>query len=206
MTTPRRSHTGRMPIVAEHHDHADDEDHDDEASETVASSTNASKSSMKKTNSLPIDDTANDMNDDDYGAMADISRGVRVIVRVRPTLGHETGESTSLLRVSDDNETSASGTAAADGLQTISLRCMGSGNGGGEADHRFAFDGVLPSLTGQAGVYEAGQIDHMLHAVLRGYHATIFAYGQTGSGKTFTMVSAAITTARHTMHANQPYV
>lgn len=50
----------------------------------------------------------------------------------------------------------------------------------------FHFDQVFDEKTQTPLVYQS-IARHMVPAVLKGKHATIFAYGQTGSGKTFTM-------------------
>jgi hypothetical protein len=190
-TSPTRTKTrSSMPVVAEHDTHDNDTDddthpspNDDTATPTVrpvmttrpatttttTSNNNKTPTRPETTSEIGGSDENDGMTEDDYEANADISRGVRVIVRVRPSLSHEAGAPTTLLRVHDnDNDNDNDGSSHSSGLQSISLRAMGSGAGGGEADHKFAFDSVLSTSANQSSVYEAGQIDHMLNAVLRG--------------------------------------
>lgn len=97
---------------------------------------------------------------------------VRVCVRVRPLLPQQTarGDKSTLLRV----EPSCVHLAQ---------------NKGGRAS--YAVDAAAAAAFGdesaQEAFYQQCEIDRLVDAVTRGFHATVFAYGQTGSGKTFTM-------------------
>jgi hypothetical protein len=97
---------------------------------------------------------------------------VRVCVRVRPLLPQQEarGDRSTLLQV----EPSCVHLA-----QTK----------GGHAS--YAVDAAAAAALGdersQEDFYRQCEIDGLVEAVTRGFHATVFAYGQTGSGKTFTM-------------------
>mmetsp|Transcript_16196 Transcript_16196/g.49208 ORF Transcript_16196/g.49208 Transcript_16196/m.49208 type:complete len:785 (-) Transcript_16196:291-2645(-) len=97
---------------------------------------------------------------------------VRVCVRVRPLLPHQQarGDKSTLLQVEP---------ACVHLAQTK----------GGHAS--YAVDGASAAVLGdeqsQEGFYRLCEIDNLVDAVTKGFHATVFAYGQTGSGKTFTM-------------------
>jgi Kinesin motor domain len=49
------------------------------------------------------------------------------------------------------------------------------------------FDFILDQTASQRKLYDRAGIPDLVHAVVDGYHATVFAYGQTGSGKSYTM-------------------
>jgi len=136
---------------------------------------------------------------DDTGV---IESGVRVVVRVRPLLDSEVARahSCSLVQIGHERvRAHPSESAAAQSNRNVD--CDGGGNKRSQPPlakeisiglkeggvHTFAFDGVLTPQHGQVDVYEAGGVERMLKALLKGFHGTIFAYGQTGSGKTKTM-------------------
>ena len=55
-------------------------------------------------------------------------------------------------------------------------------------DKAFTYDYVFSKNSPQIEVYEQS-VQPLLHALFKGYNATVLAYGQTGSGKTFSMGS-----------------
>ena len=95
---------------------------------------------------------------------------VRVLVRVRPVLPHETRRGEASTHLSIDEVKGTIGTLTKQGKVTS-----------------YQVDEVCSDQLTQEEVYAAGELDKLVGAVMRGYHATVFAYGQTGSGKTFTM-------------------
>lgn len=52
-------------------------------------------------------------------------------------------------------------------------------------DKDYIFDKVFPDSCTQEDIYKS--VCGLVHAVIRGYNATIFAYGCTGSGKSYSM-------------------
>lgn len=134
-----------------------------------------------------------DVDGDGDGDVSPVGSNVRVIVRVRPFLPHELSSGThtsNLIRIDDrpidvhatsnsneprdeDGERhAASTTTMTNGQISIGIK---------ESEHAFTFDAVLTPQQSQLDVYEAGNVERMLKALLKGYHATIFAYGQTVS-------------------------
>jgi hypothetical protein len=116
---------------------------------------------------------SNDVDDDDVQGTH-----VRVLVRVRPLLEYEhaANHSSSLLQL------------AQAGGGTVPMTSVNGPGGVGARQlavqsssdvHRFSFDGVLAPQAAQTDVYEAGKVERMLHALLKGYHGTIF--GQRSS-------------------------
>lgn len=93
---------------------------------------------------------------------------IRVLVRCRPLLEHESNHGTESICVESDSS-------------TIRLETRN------KATKEFSFDKVFDGSTSQQCVYEQGEFSQTVDAVLRGYNATVFAYGQTGTGKTHTM-------------------
>ena len=102
---------------------------------------------------------------------------IRVVVRVRPNAdpgrcvlvtGPKTLVVTHPSSLADANDTPASGSK--------------------HEPKSFEFDRVIDGGT-QEEVFES--VSPLVHAVTRGYNATVFAYGCTGSGKTHTMLGAA---------------
>lgn len=132
-----------------------------------------------------LNDNNNDGNDNDDGDDPEGSN-VRVIVRVRPLLEHEIQQahSCSLMRIDGErprvtmdpsgNDRTSSSSIGSQGLISVGVK---------ESTHSFSFDNVLTPQQNQMDVYEAGKVERMLQALLKGYHGTIFAYGQTGSGQ-----------------------
>ena len=57
--------------------------------------------------------------------------------------------------------------------------------------HKFTFDRVFGSESGQAEVFQEVAVP-TVDGVLNGYNGTIFCYGQTGSGKSFTMEGGSL--------------
>ena len=96
---------------------------------------------------------------------------VRVAVRVRPLLPHESdkGHKRNLLNVDLDSS-------------TISIFQQDN-----NTKKNYSFDKILTEEHSQQDVFEQLQIPGLIGKVVDGFHATVFAYGQTGSGKTFTM-------------------
>ena len=95
---------------------------------------------------------------------------VRVLVRVRPVLPHETRRGEASTHLSIDEVKGTIGTLTKQGKVTS-----------------YQVDEVCSDQLTQEEVYAAGELDKLVGAVMRGYHATVFAYGQPGSCKTFTM-------------------
>ena len=95
---------------------------------------------------------------------------VRVLVRVRPVLPHEAQRGEASTHLSIDAPAATIGTLTKHGKVSS-----------------YQVDEVCSDQLTQEEVYVAGELDKLVGAVMRGYHATVFAYGQTGSGKTFTM-------------------
>ncbi|KAK9853102.1 hypothetical protein WJX84_005315 [Apatococcus fuscideae] len=93
---------------------------------------------------------------------------VKVVVRVRPPQGEETGGGCDVER-SGRRLKLHRGTAT----QPFS---------------EFDFDQVLDESAAQADVYNAA-VKPIVEDVMAGYNGTIMAYGQTGAGKTFTLSS-----------------
>lgn len=126
----------------------------------------------------PVPRTAAEEEDDDAALQGS---HVRVLVRVRPLLEHEraASHSSSMLQLGRGG---AEASASRSGVVSKQLSVQS-----GADVHRFTFDGVLAPHASQVDVYDAGRVERMLQALLKGYHGTIFAYGQTGSGKTHTM-------------------
>lgn len=104
------------------------------------------------------------------------STGVRVVVRIRPLLTHErTTHTCDLLQLPastnpiDDSDLQYS-KPSSESINENTVRVQVKSN-----VHTFAFDSVLTPSANQTDVYEAGNVDHMIRAVMKGYHATIFA-------------------------------
>lgn len=93
---------------------------------------------------------------------------VKVIVRCRPLLPHETG-----------SEGAASVRLDASQSQVRVVEQAG--------EKSFAFDAIVGPTSSQADVYNTGAVGDLVQSALAGFQATIFAYGQTASGKTYTM-------------------
>ena len=128
-----------------------------------------------------------------------VGSNVRVVVRVRPLLSGEltAAHSTSLLRIDGEipNVQAAAPTnSEGDGLEespsharNSRARDWSSGHisiGVKETHHAFKFDAILTPHHHQTDVYEAGHVERMLQALLKGFNSTIFAYGQTVRHKT----------------------
>lgn len=89
---------------------------------------------------------------------------VKVVVRVRPLLAHETGPAAVVVGAGN-------------------MICVN-----GATPHRqlqCRYDAVIGSEASQEGMFS--HVRECTLAVLEGENSTIFAYGQTGSGKTYTM-------------------
>jgi hypothetical protein len=101
---------------------------------------------------------------------------VRVIVRVRPLLEHEvqSAHSCSLLHIGNERVRAAHSDAA--GASASSLSTGHISVQAKESVHRFSFDAVLTPQHTQRDVFEAGKVGRMLHALLKGYHGTIFGW------------------------------
>lgn len=107
----------------------------------------------------------------DNAVVADVDGGtgnskenIKVLVRIRPLLAHETGqvaivsESGNVVRVNGPTP-------------NRQLQCC--------------YDAVLGPEVSQDGTFS--HVRECISAVLAGENSTVFAYGQTGSGKTYTM-------------------
>ena len=97
---------------------------------------------------------------------------VKVVVRVRPLLAHES--SGSVARVDKR-------------LQTVTISDVDNdvptfNRQRSVAVHTFAFDHAYDAGSTQAEVYET-TAQPVVESCLQGYNATMFAYGQTGTGK-----------------------
>lgn len=92
--------------------------------------------------------------------------GVKVVVRVRKMLPHETLEGCKSCVFVEEN------TPVPQQLMVL--------------DKPFSFDHTFGPEVDQATVYERAALP-MLDKWFQGFNACIFAYGQTGSGKTFSM-------------------
>jgi hypothetical protein len=123
-----------------------------------------------------------DADPDDDEAAEHSGRNVRVVVRVRPLLSGEceTHQST-LVRVdgervrvhaSDGADSRASAGSLSSGHISVAVK---------DQQHDFKFDAVLLPQHEQVDVYDAGKVERMIVALLKGYNSTIFAYGQTVS-------------------------
>ena len=91
------------------------------------------------------------------GESANGEEGLRVLVRVRPTIGEE---------VSLDQAVSCPA-----GADTVRVRTD-------KHEITCGFDGVLAPTASQTEVYS--RVKHVVGAVADGVNCTIFAYGQTG--------------------------
>lgn len=89
---------------------------------------------------------------------------IKVVVRIRPLLVHETGLAAVL--AGGDNVVRVNGATA-----NRQLQCR--------------YDAVIGPEVSQEGMFS--HIRECTSAVLDGENSTVFAYGQTGSGKTYTM-------------------
>lgn len=98
-------------------------------------------------------------------------KSIRVVVRCRPPLGHETQTRADAVVVDMDKRMVLANVMVGDKPRT----------------KQFAYDVVLDSSCSQHDVWEAAGVGEFIDSAVGGFHATIFAYGQTGSGKTFTM-------------------
>ena len=101
---------------------------------------------------------------------------VKVVVRVRPLLAHES--SGNVARVDKRLQTVTISDVDND-VPTINRQRS-------VAVHTFAFDHAYDAGSTQAEVYET-TAQPVVESCLQGYNATMFAYGQTGTGKTYTM-------------------
>ncbi|KAK9830355.1 hypothetical protein WJX72_011239 [[Myrmecia] bisecta] len=93
---------------------------------------------------------------------------VKVVVRVRPPRGQETGGAIGL----DQN-----------GTRLVVFR-----ENSVVPQSEFEYDQVLPPSATQADVYQAA-VQPIVADVMNGYNGTIMAFGQTGAGKTYTLSS-----------------
>jgi hypothetical protein len=119
-----------------------------------------------------------------------ISNGsVRVVVRVRPHLNHNSTTNNITLGLnqlhlnnhnSGSSELSSNNAENQENHKLIQLRVQ-------DTAHSFQFDSILHGSSSQSSCYSAGHCDLILDKLIQGYNATIFAYGQTGAGKTHTM-------------------
>lgn len=89
---------------------------------------------------------------------------IKVVVRIRPLLAHETGLAAVL--AGEDNVVRVNGATA-----NRQLQCR--------------YDAVIGPDISQEGMFS--HVRECTSAVLEGENSTVFAYGQTGSGKTYTM-------------------
>lgn len=89
---------------------------------------------------------------------------IKVVVRIRPLLPHETGLAAVL--AGEDNVVRVNGATA-----NRQLRCR--------------YDAAIGPEVSQEGMFS--HVRECTSAVLEGENSTVFAYGQTGSGKTYTM-------------------
>lgn len=89
---------------------------------------------------------------------------IKVVVRIRPLLAHETGLAAVL--AGEDNVVHVNGATA-----NRQLQCR--------------YDAVIGPEVSQEGMFS--HVRECTSAVLEGENSTVFAYGQTGSGKTYTM-------------------
>lgn len=89
---------------------------------------------------------------------------IKVVVRIRPLLAHETGLAAVI--AGEDNVVRVNGATA-----NRQLQCR--------------YDAVIGPEVSQEGMFS--HVRECTSAVLEGENSTVFAYGQTGSGKTYTM-------------------
>ena len=111
---------------------------------------------------------------------------IRVMVRVRPALPHESsgaGDAFAYTRDRDVHMLEVSGREerSVDGTTLQRKR------------QQFVFDHVFPPSATQAQLFE--QVSSLTVSVLDGYDVLIFAYGQTGAGKSFSMEGPSLSTA-----------
>ncbi|BDA45755.1 probable Kinesin heavy chain at N-terminal half [Coccomyxa sp. Obi] len=104
------------------------------------------------------------------GAADHSAERVKVVVRVRPPRGSETGGAISV---------------APDNKGIVLYRDQSNVPQSG-----FEFDKVLREDASQADVFHAA-VQPIVGDVMNGYNGTIMAYGQTGAGKTYTLSSVA---------------
>lgn len=107
--------------------------------------------------------------DDAIGADVDGGTGnskenIKVLVRIRPLLAHETGQ----VAIVSEGGNVVRVNGATPNRQ---LQCC--------------YDAVLGPEVSQDGTFS--HVRECISAVLAGENSTVFAYGQTGSGKTYTM-------------------
>ena len=118
-----------------------------------------------------------------HAYVEEMKGNVRVMVRVRPTLPHESNQPSDtfaytrdrdmhMLEVSGKEERSVDGTT----LQ--------------RKKQQFVFDHVFTPAATQAELFE--QVKSLTVSVLDGYDVLLFAYGQTGAGKSFSMEGPAV--------------
>jgi len=107
------------------------------------------------------------MNMGGQGGMSIGGERVRVAMRVRPMLNHETGRGDENIITIPDNA-----------HVLLSLKA---------GTKSFRFNAVLGENIKQSEVFNLCGVHELIDSSLEGYSATIFAYGQTGSGKTYTM-------------------
>ncbi|XP_042490597.1 kinesin-like protein KIN-12F [Macadamia integrifolia] len=85
---------------------------------------------------------------------------VKVVVRIRPDIGHDKQETMTIRRVSSNS---------------LSV-----------GDRLFSFDSVVDSSSSQEDIFKLVGVP-LVKDALAGFNTSILSYGQTGSGKTYTM-------------------
>ncbi|CAK7275203.1 kinesin-like nuclear fusion protein [Sporothrix epigloea] len=129
-----------------------------------------------------------------FNKYQELKGNIRVMCRVRPTLGNTEGEDATI--TFPDEETSSSqidvrGPEEKSSLGVVSRKTI-----------PFEFDRVFGPSVNNEEVF--GEISQLVQSALDGYNVCVFCYGQTGSGKTYTMSSddGMIPRATHMIYDN----
>jgi len=181
--------TPRSPLHQGEHNYHEDNGELDPNDPTSSLDQNHSDQDFIDPNDDGINLNLNNDNDEEDNNNTNNSN-VRVIVRVRPLLPNELESqsseigqhNTNLLRIQQQIiqanpaffQSSAYSSSPSSSSTSISLAVK-------DSVQHFSFDSILSPSSSQLDVYNNGKVDRMLHALMKGYHGTIFAYGQTVS-------------------------
>ena len=139
----------------------------------------ASKTSNKDSTRTSFERYPSSGDDSDIMIRDVVSENVKVLVRVRPIIPHDT-EIDNAANIQTSNDTNNDNYIRI--MDNSSLIVTSSDN---KKSFQCSYDSVLGPQSSQRDVYSI--LEGCTKSVLEGFNSTIFAYGQTGSGKTFSM-------------------
>ena len=123
-----------------------------------------------------------------HNKLQELRGNIRVHVRVRPVLSGDRDRADAAGATVTEIVQVPTGESRICVLPNPAARIEGAVLGTERATETksFEFNGVFPSTTSQAAVYN--EMSALVQSAVDGFHVSLMAYGQTGSGKTHTMM------------------